>query len=177
MPTKIFTLGVVWEKLKLDLNMQIGKTHKRNMQHNTTQNQKDKNKFLLSYKYAHTHTNKITEIILGKDIYQSNIDLLDSSSLFMVPNISVENNKTMYLTIDRFQNKNRRPRCIKVENVPLILCERIYRPRQIYCNGWSGATYFPLTLKKFVPIGFAKVCFASSLSGFFTFFICCFLSS
>ena len=76
--------------------MQIGKTHKRNTQHNTTQNQKDKNKYIivLSYKYTHTHTNKITEIILGKDIYQSNVDLLYFLLLFYGAKFQLKITKT-----------------------------------------------------------------------------------
>ena len=55
----------------LDLNMQIGKTQRRNMRHNTTvtQNQKGKNKYRLDH--THTHTDKIKKIrkiILGRDI-------------------------------------------------------------------------------------------------------------
>ena len=53
---------------KLDLYMQIGKTQKRNMRHNTTQTQKGKNKYKLSYKFTHTHIIKITKMILRKDI-------------------------------------------------------------------------------------------------------------
>ena len=112
MPTKLFTLGVVWKILRLDLNMQIGKTHKRNTQHNTTQNQKDKNKYIivLSYKYTHTHTNKITEIILGKDIYQSNVDLLYSLLLFYGAKFQLKITKTCRWN--------------------LIICEKIYRSRR-----------------------------------------------
>ena len=49
--------------------MQIGRTQKQNVQHNSTQNQKRKNKY---YHHTNKHTRKrlieTTKISLGKDI-------------------------------------------------------------------------------------------------------------